>query len=58
LGQEHSPVEGLGLGLLICKRLVESMGGQLRITSRVHEGTLVSITLPTADSLKLSNWQG
>jgi two-component system, sensor histidine kinase and response regulator len=30
---------GSGLGLVICKRLVAMMGGQLEVTSKAHEGS-------------------
>jgi two-component system, sensor histidine kinase len=47
LGQERSRIEGVGLGLLISKRLVESMQGQLHINSTLGQGTLVTVTLPS-----------
>jgi signal transduction histidine kinase len=37
---------GSGLGLIICKELVEKNGGELRISSRPGEGTLVCFTIP------------
>ncbi len=37
---------GTGLGLPICKRLVEAMGGELKATSVLGEGTTFSFTLP------------
>ena len=37
---------GTGLGLVICKQLVEAMGGQIWIDSQVQQGTTVSFTLP------------
>lgn len=41
---------GTGLGLTMCRRMVEKMGGQLRVESRQGEGTKFSfdIELPTA----------
>ncbi|MDJ0613805.1 MAG: HAMP domain-containing sensor histidine kinase [Rhizobiaceae bacterium] len=38
---------GSGLGLSIVYKLVELLGGKIAISSRLHEGTIVSIILPT-----------
>jgi two-component system sensor histidine kinase/response regulator len=40
--------KGTGLGLLLCKEFVEANGGTLTINSKLHEGTIISITLPQA----------
>lgn len=37
---------GVGLGLAIAKRVVENHGGRISLTSRVAEGTEVTIALP------------
>ena len=37
---------GTGIGLTICKGLVEAHGGQIEIESRAGEGTTVRVTLP------------
>lgn len=37
--------QGAGLGLSICKRLVELMGGELSIESRIGEGTTARFTV-------------
>jgi len=44
---------GAGLGLSICKAIVDSCGGVIRVRSRVGEGTCVTVRLPSAvaDSL-------
>jgi signal transduction histidine kinase len=39
---------GLGLGLAICRDLVERQGGTITAESEVGDGTLVSFTLPVA----------
>ena len=43
---------GFGLGLPICKELVERMGGEISISSERGSGTRVEITLPQDDSLR------
>jgi signal transduction histidine kinase len=39
---------GIGLGLAITKKIVEEHHGQIRVTSRAHEGTTVVISFPVA----------
>jgi signal transduction histidine kinase len=40
--------QGTGLGLALVRRLVESMGGQVSVESRLNQGTTFSFTLPLA----------
>jgi len=39
--------QGMGLGLPICKRIVEGHGGTISISSVPRKGTTVTLTLPT-----------
>jgi signal transduction histidine kinase len=38
--------KGAGLGLAICKRIVELHGGEIKVKSRFGEGTTLSVKLP------------
>ncbi|SMF17414.1 ATP-binding protein [Pseudobacteriovorax antillogorgiicola] len=38
---------GMGLGLPICKSIVMEHGGDIRIASKVHQGTTVTVRIPT-----------
>lgn len=40
--------KGSGLGLLICKELVEKMGGTISVESEQNRGTTISFSLPAA----------
>ena len=40
------PGQGTGLGLAICRDLVRRAGGELKLSSKVGEGTTLQITLP------------
>jgi PAS domain S-box-containing protein len=48
LGAEATDVEGTGLGLALCKRLLEVMGGEIGVESAVGEGTTLWLELPLA----------
>ena len=46
-GKSHA-VQGSGLGLFICREIVQRMGGSLTLTSEPDQGTTVNVLLPLA----------
>jgi nitrogen-specific signal transduction histidine kinase len=48
LGAERSGIKGHGLGLLICKELVEEMGGSISVQSVSGQGCTFAVSLPAA----------
>lgn len=49
LGAENSKVEGTGIGLVLSRRLMELMGGGLRIESAQGQGTKATLTLDCSE---------
>ena len=38
--------KGIGLGLMVCRNLVEADGGRIEVESEVGKGTTFSVVLP------------
>jgi len=49
LGAEASDVQGHGLGLLICKELLASVGGTIQVRSTLGQGTTFTVSLPAPE---------
>ena len=49
LSAVNSNIEGTGIGLFICKQLVEAMGGTIGVTSKPNEGSCFWFELPQAN---------
>ncbi|MFK7771486.1 MAG: ATP-binding protein [Saprospiraceae bacterium] len=41
-----SEYQGTGIGLAICKKIVQQLGGKIWVTSKLNEGSIFHITLP------------
>ncbi|WIT10695.1 ATP-binding protein [Paucibacter sediminis] len=49
LGREHSAIQGTGIGLALTRQLLQMMGGEIAVQSRLGEGSAFSVSLPLAE---------
>jgi PAS domain S-box-containing protein len=47
--------QGMGFGLAICKRIIESHGGKIEVESEQGKGTTFTVTLPIEQKLEINH---
>jgi two-component system sensor histidine kinase KdpD len=48
-GRQESPIAGVGLGLAICRAIIEAHGGRMRAWNRENAGACFEFSLPLGD---------
>jgi signal transduction histidine kinase len=48
-GRTQRKIKGVGLGIVIVKKLVEAHGGQVHVTSKPGKGSTFNFTIPLAE---------
>jgi PAS domain S-box-containing protein len=47
--------QGMGFGLAICKRIIESHGGMITVKTAVNQGTTFTVTLPVKSKVEVGD---
>ncbi len=55
LGQERTAVEGTGIGLVVCKKLADAMGGSIGFDSEVGVGSRFWLNLALAEAAPIAD---
>ena len=55
LGAEKTHIEGTGIGLSICKKIIEGMHGSIEVESEYNQGSTFLINLPEALELPIKD---
>ena len=53
--RSDGPRKGSGLGLAVCRQLVQAAGGTITVQTKLGQGTAFTLRLPTANSQSLSS---
>jgi signal transduction histidine kinase len=54
-GWPDAPRKGSGLGLAVCKHLIQAAGGTITVSTKLGEGTAFTLRLPAATPKQASN---
>lgn len=55
LNETNIDQQGTGLGLVICKEIIESHSGSIRVTSEINKGTTFTIVIPQTNQTSNQN---
>ena len=55
LNETNIDQQGTGLGLVICKEIIESHSGSIRVTSEINKGTTFTIVIPQTNQSSNQN---
>jgi signal transduction histidine kinase len=47
--------QGMGFGLAICKRIIESHGGTITVKTAVNQGTTFTVALPVKSKVEVGD---